>query len=1404
MRRWISSAALLLCFFVGVQAFSQTDASLSGTVADVSGAVIPNVTVSATNDGTGIISNTTTNQAGLYNFPRLLPGTYTVKAVQSGFQTQTFTKVLLGSSGQVRLNFELQVSGVATSVEVSTSAEQLLLESSSSVGDVLNQKKVEELPLVNRNALDLVKIMSGVVMADDTIFNANASTFAGVGANGVNIQRDGVTVNDVRWPAGINAATRVNPDLVGEFRMILAPVDAEVGRGNAQIQIATKAGTNEYHGGLVWNAQNTALDPNTWENNRNKAAPPWRNMQQWTASVGGPIQKKKTFFFALYDGSINKIRTPFNVQALTPCAQRGIFRFFDNFSNGNALQQDNPTAAIPIMRSVDKAGNPRTDLGPMRYASVFGTITNLSALPTNPAVSYDCSNVQVNGLPVDQILTNGSSAPWDALRPKRDPSGYVSDFLTKLPAVNNYDVGDGLNTAGHRWSRTLYGADNLFGVGEDTYRRQINVRIDHNFNDANRIHGSWSWEKDWADDNFKNWPNGYGGRSERRPMVLTVNFISSLRPTLLNEAKFGMSRTGSNIFSPYTNPVTGAALRKALSDHGGLMTNGEIAVIGPGMGAFAFTPEAGTGWSNYYGGRGILSYAGTDNSPRYSVGDVVSWTKGVHSFRFGGEIRYSSSRADNAWTGPFFAGFNSYPYASGGETVSTPNTFTNVTGTLTGAGGASGMQRAMKDLLVFQSGSLTSMRQWRYINSGTATSWNDPIKEAALVRDTVQKEFSLFFKDDWKIHENLTLNLGVRYDYYGVPFLKNGLTTGLEGGGAAILGPTASLANWFAPITQSTVASGNLVKLRLIGPDSPNPNDMLYPRDWNNVGPAIGFAWQLPWFGKGKTTIRGGYQISYIGNNGRASAIQTAAGQAPGTTYSNTYNNNGNLFQINDIKTFGGVPLPSGVAPGITAFTPWDRQQSIEAFSPNYVAPYVQNITFAVTRNVTSNLMLDLRYVGTLTRKNFSQLALNNPNFLTNGLLEAFNDARAGRDPVLLDKLFSGVLLPTFGPNCVVDGVTCKGGAALRAASGFSFTDLPTFAPGWFTPLNQMLARGQYAGLANAINVLHKGTGARGQYMVDNGFPMNFIKASPQFDGATLDTNQGVSNYHSFQAQVTLRPTHGINFQSTYTWSKNLGWGNGYTDPRDLHADYSLLGGDRRHNWVTYGNFDLPFGPGKLLGKSSSGAVSRIISGWQMAWITTVQSGSPLTIAAQNGIYANGTPDIVGNFDPKAVSVAWPSGAAEGNYFGETLGSGGVISPRYVPATDPVCNSVESSLKTLCSTGLQAIKDSVTGQIVLQNPQPGKRGNMGMNTMTQPMRWNVDMSMSKGISITENRSVRIRADFQNIFNHVQPSGTLGSSGTRIVFATAPNVNINSTTLRFGAFPYKVGGRVFQFMARFDF
>ncbi len=497
-----TTVIVVLCLAFSTVSSGQTNnATLNGTVSDSSGALIPGVSVTATNTGTNVVTTAVSNEAGVYNFASLLPGVYKVSAALPGFQTQTFTDVQLGNATQIRLNFRLSLASVNTSVEVTASAGQLLLESSSSVGQVLSQETVRNMPLVGamgNDVLDLIRVMGGVTMTTSPIFAANSTELAGVSASNIQIQRDGVDASAAgRWPAGIQGATIMNPDLVGEIRMVLAPVDAEVGRGNSQIQIQTRSGTNRFTGSAVWNVQNTALDANTWANNRvqpEAVAAPWRNYHQYTASIGGPIVKGKTFFFALWDGFLPKNRTDINATILTPCARNGIFRYYDNWSNGN-VNQITTGGSTPRTQVVDYEGNPLPPAtnpngsahnGILRYASVFGPLVNT---PTQP----DCSDAVVQG------------TPWDSYRTQVDPSGYVTKLLGVMPTPNNYEVGDGLNTAGHRWVLTRTGADNRFGFGEPVNRKQINVKIDHNFNQTNKINAGYTYERNWSDNQYGVW-----------------------------------------------------------------------------------------------------------------------------------------------------------------------------------------------------------------------------------------------------------------------------------------------------------------------------------------------------------------------------------------------------------------------------------------------------------------------------------------------------------------------------------------------------------------------------------------------------------------------------------------------------------------------------------------------------------------------------------------------------------------------------------------------------------------------------------------------------------------------------------------------------------------------------------
>ncbi|HMF02426.1 MAG TPA: TonB-dependent receptor [Terriglobia bacterium] len=1414
---WIS---VCLCVCFAVQTFAQSsNARLSGTVNDTTGAVLPGVEVKATNNATGVVTTALSNEAGAYNFASLLPGSYTISASLPAFQTQTFNNIQLGNAAQVRLNFSLQVGQVATNVEVSVTSNQLLLETSSSVGNVLEEKKVVDLPLVSNNVLDLVGVMAGVNVTKDNVFGANDTKFAGVAAGNINVQRDGIPITGGRWPTGLQPATTINPDLVGEVRMILAPVDAELGRGSGQFQIQTRSGTNEFHGGVVWDAQNSALDAHSWSDNQTGATPLWRNQPEMTARIGGPIIKNKTFFFGLFDKQWALIREAYTALSLTPCAQRGIYRYFSGWAptyGGGPLnaaptwsQPTNTGGAFPTTPWVNQAGVPRSDLGPIQYASVFGPDLSF----TGGAPNADCSNAVVSG------------GPRDPNRTQIDPTGYVNTLFKYMPPVNNFNIGDGLNVAGHRWTRTRDGGENLFAVGEPVNWKQWNAKIDHIFNQQHKISGAWSFEKDYASDAFMTWPNTWEGKDYNQPQVLTVNFVSTLSPRLVNEARFGMNRTGTNEYAPLYNPAFHDEIFKLFPKNG----NG-----------LEFPPLLGYGQANFHtdqpiGTRGFepLQLL-NDSTPRKTWADTVSLTMGKHAFRLGGEYRHGSSKSTVSSSGSAvspcassfqggFAGNPTNPIAQGGVTPLSPVQGIAGTAGLVGVPGSAaipgagflptfGSIQGMENLLTFLSGSLCGVSQYRFINNASqaGVAWNDPTKDTAKIRDFHQNEIGVFFKDDWKFSNRMTLNLGLRWDYYGVPYEKNGLAGTLAGGGAALFGISGrSFDGWMSPGARADAS-----QIIFVGPNSPNSGLRPYPRDLNNFGPAVGFAWNAT----SNTVVRGGYQIQYVGG-GNFNGIEGALGQTPGSEYLVTYQGDSARPYL-DLTSITKNQIPYPIAPPVLPVQQillTDRTKTISAYDPNYVNPYVQNLTLSITKDVNRHLTLDARYIGTLTRKNFGSFDLNYPNFRTNGLKEAFDLARAGKDSPLLDQMFKGINIAGagFGPvGTPFNGVPQTGALHLRNN----------------TVLRSNLANGNYAALAGQIAQLNYVTfagsgneslppvaaGVNGAVLRSNGFPENFILTNPQFGcsigctsgGATLLTNLGHSNYHSLQVLQTLRNIAGFNFQTSYTWSKELGIdpnsvpngiaAAGFTDPTNQHGDYTLLRTNRTHVVRTYGSYDLPVGPGKSLAGNSHGVLARVIEGWQMSWIVNLQSGAPLTIAAQNaGIYRLGVPDQVRPFDFKgARGVQWANGNT-GLYFGDIFNK----------VRDPQCLAIDPSISSFCT--LQAVADK-SGNIILQNPQPGTRGNVGLNSIEGAGTWTADMALTKSFKIRESLRGTVRMDARNVFNHPTPGANAAAFAVPPIDGGA-QMNLNDTN-PFGNIPLKGASpgywapsqRNFQLKVRLDF
>ena len=283
--------------------------------------------------------------------------TYRVTAALPGFKTSVTNDVQVGTTAQVRLNLTLEVGTVDSRVEVSVSAAQLMTESSASVGDVLPAQRALDLPLVGNDVLDLVKILPGyrAFPQFDTPGAAVYAVFAGQTSNTVNVTRDGLSVTDGRNNAnafGISTTTNINPELIGEIRLVLAPVDAELGRGNTQIQIQTRGGTNRYTGSAVWNIQNSALNANSWGNNNNDAVvngvtvwpptrPDWRNTHDVTLTYGGPIMRNKTFFFASWEQQRSNTRALQTNSVYTDAARQGIFRYWEKWN------PDDAASAVP-------------------------------------------------------------------------------------------------------------------------------------------------------------------------------------------------------------------------------------------------------------------------------------------------------------------------------------------------------------------------------------------------------------------------------------------------------------------------------------------------------------------------------------------------------------------------------------------------------------------------------------------------------------------------------------------------------------------------------------------------------------------------------------------------------------------------------------------------------------------------------------------------------------------------------------------------------------------------------------------------------------------------------------------------------------------------------------------------
>ena len=436
------ASILLVCALAGSVWAQQVAATITGRVTDPSGAAVSGARVTATSVEQGIAYPTSTNAEGYYNLPNVPIGAYNLKVEIAGFQTATQSNITLQMNQVAKLDFQLQVGNVQTTVEV-TSAAPVLQTEQTLVGQVIDSRTDTTLPLATRNYVQLTMLAPGTVHPDPSTFQSGLTT-SDSGRPYVNGNReqannfilDGMDNNQVSDNL-VGYAPSV--DAIQEFNEITQNGPAEFGNFMGGIvNTSIKAGTNEFHGDVFEFFRNDVLNANTWQNNF--ANPPYgapKAKLRWNefgGTLGGPIKKDKLFFFVDYQGQRFDTPTSTTTTSLLTSAERG-GDFSAMLQGPTPIQLYNPLSVSGGQR-MPFAGNiiPPNLLDPVAQKIVADTTAY--PLPTGSGLlnNYlEATHTDING---DQ---GDARVDWSASDKDRIFGRYSQSMITN-PSTNNVPI----------------------------------------------------------------------------------------------------------------------------------------------------------------------------------------------------------------------------------------------------------------------------------------------------------------------------------------------------------------------------------------------------------------------------------------------------------------------------------------------------------------------------------------------------------------------------------------------------------------------------------------------------------------------------------------------------------------------------------------------------------------------------------------------------------------------------------------------------------------------------------------------------------------------------------------------------------------------------------------------------
>src|ERR1700731_2415276 len=330
----------VLCVFTSIPAGAQAvGATLSGTVTDASGAVVAGAQITIKDVGTGVTRTLTSDSAGYYSAPNLLPATYSVTTTATGFSTNVQTGITLSVGAQQQLNISLKVGESSQTVTVVESAPTVEL-TSATLSAQVDANTVRELPLNGRDWTQLATLEPGVATvrvqastSSPTTNRANRGfgnqlTDSGHSPYENSYRVNGINVNDyTNGSPGSVIGANLGTDAIQEFSVLTTDYTAEYGRtSGAIINSITKPGKNTVHGFIFGFFRNASLDAKNYFDSASDPIPPFQRYQ-YGGAIGGPIVKDKTFFFASYEGVLQDRTQTFTDQVPSAAARTGVLNF---------------------------------------------------------------------------------------------------------------------------------------------------------------------------------------------------------------------------------------------------------------------------------------------------------------------------------------------------------------------------------------------------------------------------------------------------------------------------------------------------------------------------------------------------------------------------------------------------------------------------------------------------------------------------------------------------------------------------------------------------------------------------------------------------------------------------------------------------------------------------------------------------------------------------------------------------------------------------------------------------------------------------------------------------------------------------------------------------------------------